>query len=180
MDEPTNHLDIPARESVEEAMDAFPGTILLVSHDRYLIDRIADRVLVFEQEGLVSYPGNYSDYKAALAAMQPETAQPAVAAPPRTVKNERAEKKNTSPLKRRQDCVRQMNRAEKEIGEMETVLAELECRINDPASHADPVQSRELGAEHERVKVALEEAYRIWEELGSALEALDSNESEKS
>ena len=180
MDEPTNHLDIPARESVEEAMDAFPGTILLVSHDRYLIDRIADRVLVFEQEGLVSYPGNYSDYKAALAAMQPETAQPAVAAPPRTVKNERAEKKNTSPLKRRQDCVRQMNRAEKEIGELETVLAELECRINDPASHADPVQSRELGAEHERVKVALEEAYRIWEELGSALEALDSNESEKS
>ncbi|MHC1760820.1 MAG: ABC-F family ATP-binding cassette domain-containing protein [Negativicutes bacterium] len=180
MDEPTNHLDIPAREAVEEAMDAFPGTTLLVSHDRYLIDRIADRVLVFEQDGLVSYPGNYSDYKAALAAMQLETAQPAAAAPPRTVKNERTEKKNTSPLKRRQDCVRQMNRAEKEIGDLETVLAELECRINDPASHADPVQSRELGAEHERVKVALEEAYRIWEELGSALETLDGNESENS
>ena len=53
MDEPTNHLDISAREAVEEAMDAFPGSILLVSHDRYLIDRIADRVLMFEDGGLV-------------------------------------------------------------------------------------------------------------------------------
>jgi ATP-binding cassette subfamily F protein 3 len=177
MDEPTNHLDIPAREAVEEAMDAFPGTILLVSHDRYLIDRIADRVLVFEDGGLVSYTGNYSDYKASHAAMQQTIAQPVTLAPIKTIKKERTEKRNVSPLKRRQDFVRQMNRVEKEIGEMEILLAELECRINDPASHADPAQSRELGEEHKQMKTSLEEAYRTWEELGSMLEEPDGSDS---
>jgi ATP-binding cassette subfamily F protein 3 len=157
MDEPTNHLDIAAREAVEEAMDAFPGSILLVSHDRYLIDRIADRVLVFEADELHSYPGNYSDYKVALAAVV-EPAGPAVpaAAPAKPKPAERPEKKNTSPLKRRQDCQRQLTRTEKEIGELEAALAELECRINDPASHEDPARSRQLGEEHERLRMAID------------------------
>jgi ATP-binding cassette, subfamily F, member 3 len=176
MDEPTNHLDIPAREAVEEAMDAFPGTILLVSHDRYLIDRIADRVLAFENGGLISYPGNYSEYKAAKSAAQEAAVQPAGVAATQTKKPVRTEKKSVSPLKRRQDCVRQMNRLEKEINEMEYALAELECRINDPASHADPLQSRKLGDEHEQIKSDLEEAYRTWEELGSVIEELDGGE----
>jgi len=180
MDEPTNHLDIRAREAVEEAMDAFPGTILLVSHDRYLIDRIADRVLVFEAGGLLSYPGNYSDYKAAWSAAQEAAAKPADAVQLKTKKNESTDKKNTSPLKRRQDCIRQINRAEKEIGELETVLQELERRINDPTSHEDPAESRKLGEEHERVKATLEEAYRTWEELGAALEGMEGGEPPRS
>ncbi|HWR31174.1 MAG TPA: ABC-F family ATP-binding cassette domain-containing protein [Negativicutes bacterium] len=176
MDEPTNHLDIPAREAVEEAMDAFPGSILLVSHDRYLIDRIADRVLVFEAGKLLSYPGNYSEYKAACALATESVAPADAVAQPKAKKMERTERKNTSPLKRRQDCMRQMNRAEKEISEMEAALAQLECRINDPASHADPAQSCKLGEEYERVKSALEEVYRTWEQLGAALEDLDGQE----
>jgi len=176
MDEPTNHLDIPAREAVEEAMDAFPGSILLVSHDRYLIDRIADRVLVFEAGKLLSYPGNYSEYRAACALAMESVAPADAVAQPKAKKMERTERKNTSPLKRRQDCVRQMNRAEKEISEMEAALAQLECRINDPASHEDPVQSCKLGEDYERVKSALEEVYRTWEELGAALEDMDGQE----
>ena len=175
MDEPTNHLDIAAREAVEEAMDAFPGSILLVSHDRYLIDRIADRVLVFEAGELNSYPGNYSEYKAAKAAEEP-AAQPAPTAAVKTGKPERPEKKNTSPLKRRQDCVRQLTRTEKEITALEEELAELECRINDPASHEDPALSRRLGEDHERLRAAIEAAYRIWEALSSELEELDGAE----
>ncbi len=177
MDEPTNHLDIPAREAVEEAMDAFPGTILLVSHDRYLIDRIADRVLVFESGKMVSYPGNYSEYKAARNTAQEILAQPAVTDLSKAKKPERVEKKNTSPLKRRQECVRQMSRLEKEISKLETSLEELEFRINDPASHADLARSRELGEEHERTKQAIEIAYLTWEELGSALEEMDGDDS---
>ena len=69
-----------------------------------------------------------------------------------------------------------MNRIEKEISEMEIDLAQLECRINDPASHEDPLQSRQLGEEHERVKAALEEAYRTWEELGDALQEMEGAE----
>ena len=176
MDEPTNHLDIRAREAVEEAMDAFPGTILLVSHDRYLIDRIADRVLVLEAGALGSYPGNYTEYKAVLSVAQEALAKPVETVQKKVKKTEQTEKRNTSPLKRRQDCVRQINRAEKEIGELESELTELEERINDPASHADPAESRKLGEEHERVKAALETAYRTWEELGCTLEEMEGAE----
>ncbi len=173
MDEPTNHLDIPAREAVEEAMDAFPGSILLVSHDRYLIDRIADRVLVLEAGNLTAYTGNYSEYKATCAAAQAALSPSAVSTPQTKPKKvDRTEKKNTSPLKRRQDCVRQIDRAEKEISKLENKLTEMEGRINDPSSHEDPEQSRKLGEEYATVKAALEAAYRSWEECEAALEEL--------
>ena len=63
LDEPTNHLDIPSREAVEDALLAYPGTVLAVSHDRYFLDKVADRVLAFEAEVLVDCPGNYSYYR---------------------------------------------------------------------------------------------------------------------
>jgi len=63
LDEPTNHLDIQTREIMEDYLADYPGTILMVSHDRYFIDSIADRVLELSAMGLTSYPGNYTDYK---------------------------------------------------------------------------------------------------------------------
>ncbi|MCL1849218.1 MAG: ATP-binding cassette domain-containing protein [Clostridiales bacterium] len=63
LDEPTNHLDIQTRELMEAYLEEYPGTLVMVSHDRYFIDTLADRVLELTPEGLVSYPGNYSDYK---------------------------------------------------------------------------------------------------------------------
>ena len=179
MDEPTNHLDIAAREAVEEAMDAFPGAILLVSHDRYLIDRIVDRVLVFEVGDLVSYPGNYSYYKAAREAVVQVTVQavkPAAQEKKQAGKPVRTEKKNTSPLKRRQECLKQMNRAEAEISRLEICLTELELRINAPGSHADPAVSRQLAEEYADLKEALDAAYQLWEESGSAIAAIDAGE----
>lgn len=176
MDEPTNHLDIPAREAVEEAMDAFPGTILLVSHDRYLIDRIADRLLVFEAGILRPFTGNYSEYRTSILQTQ-AALLPAVETQNRARKPDRPERRNTSPLKRRQELIRQMGRLEKEIGGMESALAELEARINDPASHGDPAESRRLGDEHVALKESLEAAYLNWGELGSCLEELDGRES---
>ena len=62
LDEPTNHLDIPAREAVEEALMAFPGTFLAVSHDRYFLDKVANRTLELENGKLTEYLGNYSYY----------------------------------------------------------------------------------------------------------------------
>jgi ATP-binding cassette subfamily F protein 3 len=62
LDEPTNHLDIPSREALEGALDEFPGTIIAVSHDRYFLDRIVDRLLVMRPEGTTKFNGNYSMY----------------------------------------------------------------------------------------------------------------------
>jgi len=68
LDEPTNHLDIPAREVLEQAMASYPGTLLIVSHDRYFLDCIISRLLYLRDGTCTSYAGNYTDYQAHLAA----------------------------------------------------------------------------------------------------------------
>src|SRR5689334_17112790 len=70
LDEPTNHLDLDSRESLEAALEAFPGTVLLVSHDRALLDAIADRLLAVEERRIVSYPGRWADYARAQEAQE--------------------------------------------------------------------------------------------------------------
>ncbi len=62
LDEPTNHLDMGARQALEEALANYTGTLLTVSHDRYFINRVANRVLVLEEDGLTGYLGNYDSY----------------------------------------------------------------------------------------------------------------------
>ena len=62
LDEPSNHLDIESREAVEEALLNYPGAMLVISHDRYLINRLADRIYLLTTEGLQEYLGNYDDY----------------------------------------------------------------------------------------------------------------------
>ena len=65
LDEPTNHLDIPARETLEEALGTYEGTLLVVSHDRYFLDKVCNRLLVFDEDGrLEAHLGNYSDWRA--------------------------------------------------------------------------------------------------------------------
>jgi len=74
LDEPTNHLDIPARETLEHALDGYDGTLIVVSHDRYFLDRVCRRLLVFENGTLDTHLGNYSDwreYRKRQAAAQP-------------------------------------------------------------------------------------------------------------
>ena len=62
LDEPTNHIDISTRETLEDALNDFEGTILFVSHDRYFINKIATKIIAIEDEKLLEYPGNYDDY----------------------------------------------------------------------------------------------------------------------
>jgi ATP-binding cassette, subfamily F, member 3 len=62
-DEPTNHLDFESREVLANALNTFDGTVIVISHDRYFIEQVCDRVIEIDNSGLVSYPGNYSYYK---------------------------------------------------------------------------------------------------------------------
>ena len=83
LDEPTNHLDIPAREALEEALSEYPGAVLIVSHDRYFLDRIVSRLLYLRDGQCDAYPGNYTDYQAHLATMQAAPSAPAAKAAPK-------------------------------------------------------------------------------------------------
>ncbi len=117
LDEPTNHLDLESRESLEAALEAFPGTVLLVSHDRALLDAVADRLLAIEDGKIVSYPGGWADYEHA----QRTEALPAPVPPPPKPKREKARPAKAKPSA--------LEVVEAEVARAESQVAELEVKL---------------------------------------------------
>jgi ATP-binding cassette, subfamily F, member 3 len=156
LDEPTNHLDIAAKEAVEEAIMSFPGTFLVVSHDRYLLDKIADRVVELADGCLTEYLGNYGYYREKKSAEAKVVSAPSPQAkPPKAPKP-------ASPLRQAQDRAKQIKRLEEEIADLERQLTVCESQLNDPASHDDPEVSRRLAAEYAQIEAALAAKYDEW------------------
>lgn len=163
LDEPTNHLDIPSREAVEDALLAYPGTVLTVSHDRYFLDKVADRILAFEASEpviLVDCPGNYSYYRERQTFRPAPKPEPAVKQQQSaTVGNERKQSK------RPEDTARKLEKLELEIRELEAMLKMLTIQLNDPANHADPQKSQGLADEYAAMEANLAAKYDEWMEL---------------
>ena len=150
LDEPTNHLDLESRESLEAALEAFPGTVLLVSHDRALLAAVADRLLAVEDRAIGSYPGGWADY------VRAQEAQEAPAAPaPKAPKPERAKR----PPKPKPSALDQV---EAEVEKAEARLAEVEQKL--AADWSDV----ELVAAHKRARDELDALLRRWESLFQA------------
>jgi len=169
LDEPTNDLDLPSLRMLEEALADFDGTVLVVSHDRYFLDRICDQVLAFEENGLFVQQGNYSYYlekkKEREARMQP--AWRAAASP---LKTDAQQPMNTHDRPRKLSFKeqRELEGMEAAIVTAETQVQELETTLNDPEFHA--TRSREavgLIAELETAKAEVTRLYQRWEELSS-------------
>ncbi|MFL6012994.1 MAG: ribosomal protection-like ABC-F family protein, partial [Gaiellaceae bacterium] len=118
LDEPTNHLDLESRESLEAALEAFPGTVLLVSHDRALLDAVADRLLAVEDRTIASYPGGWADY------VRAQEAEDVAAAPPpkpKVEKPRRPPKPKRSPIEL---VEAEVARAEERVAQLERQLAD--------------------------------------------------------
>ena len=154
LDEPTNHLDVESREALEAALEAFPGTILLVSHDRALLDAVPDRIVAIEDRRLRSYDGGWADMErereAASAPAEPEAPAPA--------KESRAPKPR--PVRR---ATTELELLEREIAGVEARITELERRLADDWSDMDVLGAHraardELVALLERWEVAFAEA----------------------
>jgi len=150
LDEPTNHLDLESRESLEAALEAFPGTVLLVSHDRALLDAVADRLLAVEERAIASYPGGWADY---VHAQEKQEAAPAPA--PKAARAERP-KRPAKPKPSALDVV------EAEVEKAEARLAEVEQKL--AADWSDV----ELVAAHKRARDELDTLLRRWESLFQA------------
>jgi ATP-binding cassette, subfamily F, member 3 len=150
LDEPTNHLDLESREALEAALDAFPGTILLVSHDRALLDAVAERTLAIEDGRLNSYDGGWAEY-----VRRREQRTPAVPAPaepkPKVAK--------TRPTPAKQPRPSELERLEVEITERESAVAELERRLAEDWGDMDVL------AAHRQARDELHELLRRWESL---------------
>jgi ATP-binding cassette, subfamily F, member 3 len=152
VDEPTNHLDLESREALEAALEAFPGTVLLVSHDRALLDAVAQRTLAIENGRLNSYDGGWAEYvRAREARAEPPPPPP------------KPEKKTARPRAPRKPTPSELERIEAQIAERESTVADLERRLaedwNDVETLAAHRQARdELQALLERWETAFERA----------------------
>ena len=153
LDEPTNHLDIPAREAVEEALGDFKGTILVVSHDRYFLDKIAHRVVEVRDRQLVSYSGNFTEFWVARQASMPRVAG-------------RIAKRRKTRERRRPERVQGKPSAaiEQRIAEAEQQKLELERRVADAFARRDHREGRRTARQLEQLKTQLDDLYEKWVE----------------
>lgn len=171
LDEPSNHLDIESRQAVEDMLSAFPGTILLVSHDRYLINQIANGVLAIENQKIEYYWGNYDYYYE--KHLEQERNNIEVINADRALesslqKQHRHEQKEKQKLAKRRD--KQLADIENRITELENRKQEMEVLLSQPASYDDQMQAKSLSEEYHEIQKCLEAALDEWEALSTEIE----------
>ena len=166
LDEPTNHLDMDSREVLEDALAGFGGTIITVSHDRYFINRVADRVIEMRTDGVTEYMGNYDDY---LEKKNRPVEQEAEKGKTKTEleKEKRREKMNRQAL--RQLKVRAQE-AEKAIAAKEEEILLLEEKMADPDLYADSRKATEVQKAYQQAQDDLARLYEEWEAAEAALQ----------
>jgi ATP-binding cassette, subfamily F, member 3 len=179
-DEPTNHLDVESIEALEDAIEEFDGTVLLVSHDRALLRALTTRMWVLHQQRITDFDGGFADWEvtsaerdhaAAVAAAEEEAS--------RRVRERKATRRPADARRKRHSVRRTAERAvaqaEERVGEQERRVAMLRAQLEDPALYLAPEgtdQARRLGAELEQARLALEWALGEWETATRALESL--------
>ncbi len=176
MDEPTNHLDMDSREVLEQALSDYPGTILAISHDRYFINRFANKVAVLGMDGLALYAGNYDDYLEGTSRGD----APEMEGPLKTRTELDKEKKRTRQEKERIAKAQEKARAkEKEIADLEQYVADLETLMALPETYQDPEKAAQAAREYQKAQEKVASLYDEWEEADKALkeliEILDAN-----
>ena len=165
LDEPTNHLDMDSREMLETALLGFEGTILTVSHDRYFINRIADRVLVMEPDGVTEYLGNYDDYLEKLAQ---KNAREEELAPQKTKTALREEKKREKAAieAARREKARIAN-LETQITDLEEQMTKLEIEMSDPEAYQDNARAQSMNKRYNDLQKKIADLYEEWEQAQS-------------
>ena len=157
LDEPTNHLDLDGREALEQAMGAFPGAVLLVSHDRALLDSVADRVVEIDESTLKSFPGGWADF---LERREEEI----VKTEPHTVVRKKRQRRKLGVSTSSSLSSSDLQRIEEKVSELEANLAQLEKKL--ASCWDDPVLQKNYAETSRHLKVALEK----WEELSARLD----------
>lgn len=174
LDEPTNHLDLSTKEVLEDALAEFSGTIILVSHDRYLLNKVASRIIEVKHNEVNSYEGNFDAYSEAVNAARQLKAQSE--AEIKRAEEEKAYKENKAKQYRSKEQraadAQKRNRIrelEKEIEDTEVLIFELENAISDPEIASDYSKMSEKCKELEEAKTALDQKMDEWAELSDQL-----------
>jgi ATP-binding cassette subfamily F protein 3 len=181
MDEPTNHLDRISREALEQALSQYNGTLLLISHDRYFLDKLVNRVVELRKGQLIEYHGNYSYYLEKRNTLKVDT-QPQAAEPPTVsegIKGKKTKEQKRLEAEARQAISKDLNRLKNEvaaledkISELETAKDGLESRMARPETYEDSQLAVSLQKEYAAVNKDLEQYTGQWEKAQTALDQL--------
>jgi ATP-binding cassette subfamily F protein 3 len=178
MDEPTNHLDLVSVEALEQALIHYEGTLLLISHDRYFLDKIVGRIIELKEGQLKEYLGNYSDYLAKRKNEPSEIAKVEAKTQIYSIGRKTKDQKRME-AEARQTISRERNQLEKKIEEIENVIENLEIRkkeIENELARSETYQDTRrvvlLQKEYPQLKKNLENSYAKWEESKLNLESL--------
>jgi ATP-binding cassette, subfamily F, member 3 len=188
MDEPTNHLDMASKDALEHALRDYDGTLLVISHDRYFLDRLVNRVIEIKDGKLYDYPGNYSYYLGKRKQYHPEMAENLILTPnesslkvktaqPSGAKKSKEQKREEAEA--RKIISKQRNALQKRIDEIENELdvltarkTELETELANPATYNDPEKSKALNLEYGKIDIHIPPLEQEWEEKHLELEEL--------
>jgi ATP-binding cassette subfamily F protein 3 len=179
LDEPTNHLDLPSCDVLEEALSAYPGTVLLVTHDRYLIRSVADALVEVRDGTVVYHPGVDEEVlapsAATLAASRAGVSDsPGAAAGARRPNKAEARRLSAEERQARQRATKELRstvqRLERRIAKLEAEAASISEQLADPTIYDDHQKVRELADAHEAAEAQVAELLAEWEDAQSRLE----------
>ena len=166
LDEPTNHLDMISKEVLEDVLRSYDGTLLYVSHDRYFINRTADRVLELSDGTLTNYLGNYDDYLE--KRQEKEAASPA--ALPASSEGKRSWQQAKSEQAARRKKENELKKAEETVEALEEKKAALEAQLMKPENASDAGKLSQITQELSGTQEALAGAYERWEQLAEEMD----------
>jgi len=155
LDEPTNHLDIHSREALENALSEYDGTMIVVSHDRYFINKLSTRIIHMNTKGIESYIGNYDDYLLRIEPKEQAAKKPS--------NNDYQEQKRVAAQKRK--VQNQLKKCEDDIDKTEEKIKELTKELEKPEISFDYVKALEISNEIDMLNKQLESTYAEWEKL---------------
>ena len=164
LDEPTNHLDIDSKEVLEEALSGYSGTIFTISHDRYFLNTVVDKVLVLDENGITEYLGNYDYYIEKKKQVQEMSTLEEVEEKTKTQLKEEKRKEREQREAEKKNRVKRQN-IEKEIEETESKIEEMDVLLCQEEVYSNPEKSRDVSQQKSNLEEKLAELYDEWETL---------------
>lgn len=186
LDEPTNHLDMSSQEVLQEAMDQYDGTIVVVSHNRYFLDSFVNKVLEVRDGHLTLYEGNVAEYLRKMEEMQAIEAEKAAKEKPvqncvePTTAESRKERKRLEAERRQERSrragpwLKQLAEAEEQVEKFEVQKEELEAQMADPELYSDNAKWSEVSKDYEDCKRRLDRWYGKWETAQEKIDEIDA------
>ncbi|MBA3318761.1 MAG: ABC-F family ATP-binding cassette domain-containing protein [Gemmatimonadales bacterium] len=180
LDEPTNHLDVESIEALEDAIEEFDGTVLLVSHDRALLRALTTRMWILHRQRISDFDGGFADWEVASAEREHAAAVAAAEEEASRRVRERKATRRPEDERRRQHSARRsaeraVTEAEQRVGRCERRVVDIGAQLEDPAMYLAPdgaERARQLGIELEEARAELEAAFAAWEAATRALELI--------